>query len=400
MSAKLIAKLRGDLATLKTDKIGPLLEQLEGGNALTDAEKAQLAAFEAEGDQLNTRLDELMEAETKRLARERRDIEFDQKTGASTAPEHGAAPPPGTGNIYTFERPQPGLGDQFVASPQFEAAKKRGGNSDEVTVNLALIKSVDANGKPLAGVTRVRDQSQPKVVTPLLDACGFEPVSGNSFEYIAWPGPIPEAGVVAEGMPKPEATDAPEVMPGVLEKLAHWIPITQEIYEDTPRLVRIIEGRLVNGVRRKAEKQGAATLVAASIPAEEGDSLLAGIRIGIARVQDNGFLPDTVVLNPFDYANIDLELLTKTLNGAKANSPLWSLDNIVPASAVPAGTAYVGDFEEGMTVYARSQVVVRMTDSHADYFINNKLVILAEQRVKTVVTQPLALAQVTGTVTP
>jgi hypothetical protein len=38
-----------------------------------------------------------------------------------------------------------------------------------------------------------------------------------------------------------------------------------------------------------------------------------------------------------------------------------------------------------------------MTDSHADYFIRNLLVVLAEQRAAFAITEPNALAKVTAT---
>lgn len=392
MSATLIAKLRGDLADLKTNKINPLVSRQEAGDTLTDAESQELTAHLETGDQLAGRISELIERETRSIQAARREAEFDALVGFH--PETGAggpaSSPPPAEQMSVAQ-----LGAAFVASPQFAAALQRGGNSDAFVAQLALIKSVDANGKPLAGVARVRDQAQPEHETPLLDAFGFEPVASNSFEYVTWPLTVPRAGVVAEGAPKPEATDAPELVPGTLEKLAHWIPITQEYLEDTARLAAITSGRLVDGVRDKAEAQAADVLVGAALPEQEGDTLLAAIRLGVADVQLRGFRPRTVALNPMDYANIDIDLLSRTLSGARANSPLWAL-NVVPAGAITAGTAYVGDFKSGGTVFARSEVVLRMTDSHADYFIKNQLVILAEQRVKTVITQPAAITKVSG----
>lgn len=389
MSLKQITVVRQSLADIKS-KITPLADRLDAGEKLTEAETAQLAVWETEGDHLNARLDELIERETARLKAEERDKAFSQllPEGVPDGTDKLDAKPATPVSRAT-------LGTKFVESDVFKAAKKRGGNSDAMSFELALIKSVDANGKPLAGVARARDQVQPEHETPLLDAFGFEPISTNSFEYVAWPLTVPRAGVVAEGAPKPEATDAPFLVPGVLEKLAHWIPITQEYLEDTARLAAITSGRLVDGVLDKAEEQAAAALVAATLPTQEGDSLLAAIRIGVADVQMRGFRPRDVALSPMDYASIDIDLLTRTLNGAQANSPLWAL-NVIPVGAIAAGTAYVGDFKAAGTVFARSQVVVRMTDSHADYFISNKLVILAEQRVTTAIVQPAAITEVTA----
>jgi hypothetical protein len=46
-------------------------------------------------------------------------------------------------------------------------------------------------------------------------------------------------------------------------------------------------------------------------------------------------------------------------------------------------------------LFARNQVAAYMTDSHADYFVKNLLVILAEQRALAAITEPNAAEKVT-----
>ena len=41
-----------------------------------------------------------------------------------------------------------------------------------------------------------------------------------------------------------------------------------------------------------------------------------------------------------------------------------------------AGTAYVGDFKEAMTLFDRGNLAVYMTDSHASEFVDNVLRLL------------------------
>ena len=68
-----------------------------------------------------------------------------------------------------------------------------------------------------------------------------------------------------------------------------------------------------------------------------------------------------------------------------------------PPAPITAGTAYVGDFHAGATLFDRGVTNVFLSDSHASLFISNILVILAEARLKSAVTEPLALCECTET---
>jgi hypothetical protein len=72
----------------------------------------------------------------------------------------------------------------------------------------------------------------------------------------------------------------------------------------------------------------------------------------------------------------------------------WGL-RPVPVAAAPAGTATVGDFAEGATLFDRGVTSVFLSDSHASLFISNVLVILAEARVKSVITETPAFCECT-----
>ena len=281
----------------------------------------------------------------------------------------------------------------------FEGYKlRRAGTSESFTaVNFNLIKSTDTAGKPYAGAVKTAEAPMPYRSTPLLDAAMPIEVDKNDYFWEEWPVTVPSAGDVAEGAPKPEANIQPELKSGKLGKAAHWITVTEEALEDNAGLRSRIDGELVDGVRQRGEEKAIEALVAATLPTATHETLMKAIRVGVATVQMSGFGTGgqlTVVLNPMQYADIDIELLALTLNGARANSPLWNL-SIVPAGAVAAGTAYVGDIYRGLRKYYRSEAM--MSDSHAGLFLENKYVILAEQRLSVHVVRPEAIVEVTAT---
>ena len=388
MSAKLIAKLRADLATLKSDKIIPLLEKLEAGQSLSEAEAADLAAHEATGDQINARLTELIDREIAATAAARRDAAFD----AIQRPEAATSTP------HLFTGPA-SIGQEFTSSKVLSDYVGHGATGTSGVFRFSLISSVDGNSLPMAGVVPVtRGQVQPGRTTPLLDACYIEMMSSNEYFWETWPLAVPVAGAVGEGSAASEATDSYTIATGSLGKAAHHIPITREGLEDNPSLRSKIEGRLMAGVRAKAEAKVAAAIVAATLPtAEHATGLLEAARMGKAEIITRGFSPVHLLINPADAATMDIDLLSKALRGAESDAPKWGL-TVIEAPAVTAGTVYVGDLYSAVSVYARDEVQLFITDSHAAEFIDEKLRILARQRLSAHVTQPNALVECTVTV--
>lgn len=232
--------------------------------------------------------------------------------------------------------------------------------------------------------------------TPLLDVCDRVQVSSGVVDYVEI-GADPVAAVVAEGAVKPEAAFTMTPRSATLDTLAHWVQITRQALEDAPYMRSLIEGKLRRGLQRKAEADMAAALVAATLPtASSASSLLAAIRIGVGTVQDAGYVPNAVLLNPADYAALDVDVMGATVDGPVIGQRFWGLTPVA-ASSQPAGTATVGDFSEGATLFDRGVSNVFVTDSHASLFISNILVILAEARVKSVITTPPAFCECTKT---
>lgn len=240
------------------------------------------------------------------------------------------------------------------------------------------------------------------MATPLLDAVGRETVSSGNVEWVIWPGSYPLAAVVAEGSLKPEASMAPTTQSGTLDTLAHYKGITRQALEDIPRIQQIVESSLRNGVLRKLEAITGDALVAdTNIPEVTDPDLMTGIRVGLGNVQDAGYASaNAVLMNPADFAALDIAVMGSTVAGPQLNSTFWGL-RAIAAGAIPAGTAYVGDFKTGVTLFERGTASVYLTDSHADFFLRNTLVILAETRALSVVTEPQALQRViVGTPAP
>jgi hypothetical protein len=244
-----------------------------------------------------------------------------------------------------------------------------------------------------------------KMATPLLDVCGRVTVSSNSVEWYTWPAMFPEAPVVPEGQAKPEIDFPPTPHSASLQTYAHHKPLSRQALEDVPQIQSIIEGALRGGVFRSLEAGVIAALAAASaaggiIPTVDGADMLYATRLGLATVQTAGYtVANAVIMNPLDFAALDVRVMEETVTGPIPTTRVWGLPVLVSADVVQ-GESWVGDFSTGVTVFARNAMGVFMSDSHADYFVKNLLVILAEQRALPAVTAGGAICKCTATAIP
>lgn len=226
---------------------------------------------------------------------------------------------------------------------------------------------------------------------PLVDAVSVVRVSSGTVEWVET-GPDPVAAVVAEGALKPEATITFTPKSGVLDTIAHHVQITRQALSDASYMRSLIETKLRRGLARKVEADLVTLLNGATLQSAVNADMTKAIRIGIGMVEAAGYRPNAVVLNPADFASLDVNAMLESNGGPDRRSNFWGLKPIA-VPGVTAGVAIVGDFKEGVVLFDRGVSDVFVTDSHADNFLRNILVILAEGRYKSAITDPLALAE-------
>jgi HK97 family phage major capsid protein len=286
------------------------------------------------------------------------------------------------------------MGQSFINSDVFNNYPGRGTSSRMTFEARALPSSLTTMAAGLPPKQRI-DLSAAPYPTPLLDLIDTIPVSGNGVETIVW-ALTGAAGIVLEGAAKPSAELLPTVTSFTLDTIAVWTQATRQLLEDSPAIAAKIDTELARAVTKKMETEAAAALVAATIPtATNATSLTNAIRAGVGVVQAAGYDPNAVLLNPADWARLDINVFGSTLLGPQMQSSFWGLQPVA-ANSQPAGTATVGDFSAGVQRYARNGVSLYVTDSDQDDFIKNLFKILAETRCKTVVTRPAALCEVSS----
>lgn len=299
------------------------------------------------------------------------------------------------GLIRRTNDPDPTPGELFTRSDAYLNYHGQGTSSTvELKTRATSLPSVLADFATQMPQAARRDVSPPMRFT-LLDLLGGTPVSSNSVETVVWSNTGgTTAAVVGEGLGKPDVEYGVAVTPYTLSTIAAWTQLTRQLMEDAPAVTARINQLLARDIRIKAESEAAAALVAATLPTATGTTLLAAIRVGMATVESEGYDPNAVLLNPADYAALDIDVFSNTLAGTNVNRAFWGLTPVAH-KAQAAGTATVGDFTAAVERYTRTGVNVYITDSHAATFISNVFTILAEAREKTIVVQPKALVEVT-----
>lgn len=295
-------------------------------------------------------------------------------------------------------------GETFTRSDTFKTYQGRGTSSRVIIDTDVQTRALPTGVSDLlaagwkGGTTQI-DVTPPQPKTVLLDTMPNITVSTNAIEAVVWSKVAGGAEIVPEKGAKPPAEWAPEVLPATLDNIAVYTQLTRQLIEDASAVRSLIDSELRREVIIKEESEAAAAILAATLPTAGGADLLAAIRNGIAVVQTAGYNPNAALINPADWAALDIAVLGGTVSGPTIYSSYWGL-SLIPSPGQAAGTVTLGDFRAGVQHYVRSGVGLYVTDSHADTFLSNVFTILAERRSKTLVTRPAALCEATADAPP
>ncbi|MCX4801779.1 phage major capsid protein [Streptomyces sp. NBC_01214] len=258
------------------------------------------------------------------------------------------------------------------------------GRTTSDTVEYVRLTSVTNNAAPVAEATSSAPPTAPEAAGALI------PVAGGGYK--------PESALAAAKVTTPVRT------------IAHWIPITKRALSDASQIRTLIDSFLKYGLEEELEDQ----MIAGDGTGENFDGLgnvsgvqaqawdtdaLTTLRKAKTKVRTVGrSVANAYLLHPSDLETVDLlqdnegRFYFGGPAGVGSASVLWGLP-VIETEAVPAGTAYVGDFRKAI-LWDREQASITVTDSHADFFVRNLVAILAEMRAAFGVIQPSAFVEV------
>lgn len=241
---------------------------------------------------------------------------------------------------------------------------------------------------PVPGILRYVSQG-----TTTSDTVHWTGVTGGTNNAAPWPEPTSAATATA----KPESSMATTGGDTPVVTIPTWMSATRNAMANADDLASMIEDELKRFVLDRlaveviAGNGGASVIGIVNTPGLTqqafATSVLSTLRAALATAQTHG-TPNAYLLNPADAAAADNAVLAA---GAMPSGSLFGLP-VVAHPAVPASTAFVGDFTVAK-LWMREDAVVYISDSHADWFIKNLTVLLAEVRAAFRVRRPPAIVR-------
>lgn len=315
------------------------------------------------------------------------------------------------------EKADESWGAQFVKSAQY--ADFAGGRLGKMRVELknTLVGS-DANVAPARSPNIVGGAFQPLSLEAFLPSVN---TVSNAIEFTKENAFTNNAAEAAEGASKAESALTWTLVNMPVSTVAHWIKISRQLASDNVALAAYVNTRMRYGVDRKVETQlvagdGTAPNISGILDTgnftahgfADGDlgstlKKLVLIRKIIAASAAAGFPADGILLNPADWAAIEIDLLTTA-----AGQTLYSVTDggqprlfgvpVIQSVGMTADQVAVGAFGQAYMIHNREGVTVEMSDSDSDNFTKNLITIRAERRLALATERPAAVRA--GDLTP
>ena len=304
-------------------------------------------------------------------------------------------------------------GEQFIKSANYGAFAGGNLNKLRVEVKNTLVGS-DTNVAPQRNAGIVGGAFLPFAMEALLPSTT---TSSNAIEFTKEASFTNSAAEAAEGAQKAESALTWSLVNMPVSTVAHWIKISKQLAADAPALAAYVNTRMRYGVNQKVDTQlvvGDGTAPNISGTYDTGNFTAHGysnaaiaaisttfkklvlIRKVIADLYAAGYPADAIVLNPADWATIEIELFTTA-----AGQTLYSVNDagqarlfglpVIQAIGMVADTFQVGRFSEAYMIYNREGVVVEMSDSDGDNFQKNLITLRAERRLALATEKPAAV---------
>ena len=301
-------------------------------------------------------------------------------------------------------------GDQFIKSARY--ADFAGGQMNKLRVEIKnTLTGSDATVAPDRKPGIVGGAFVPFSMESLLPSTS---TSSNAIEFTKEASFTNSAAEAAEAAQKAESALTWSLVNMPVSTVAHWIKISKQLASDAPALAAYVNTRMRYGVNQKVDVQlvvGDGTAPNISGTYDTGNFTAHGyanaalgatlkklvlFRKIIADLYSAGFPPDAIVLNPADWAAIEIELFTTAAGQTLYNvnsagqAYLFGLP-VIQALGMAADTFQIGRFSEAYMLYNREGVVVEMSDSDSDNFTKNLITLRAERRLALATEKPAAV---------
>jgi HK97 family phage major capsid protein len=368
----------------------------------TTAKVDALRALDAEVTEMTTHRKSLTELAKNRQRASDLNEEFNQPAPGLKHPGNGGGNKPEIKSI----------GQLFVESKAY--AHK--GVEAHCDINLKTTMQASAGWDPEAArIGRV--ELYPLRKLSVMDLYPQYTTPFDTIKYMKETTHTNNAAEAAEAAVNGEAAIAMTETSDEVEKVAVWLPVTDEQLEDVPGLSQFINSRLTYMLKNRIDSQllqgngttpnlwGAANLASIQTQAKGTDPTPDAIFKAMTKIRGTtagtGFAePSAIALHPNDWEPIRL---LRTADGIyifgnpsdKGPESLWGVPVIV-TSAKTENTGLVGDWTGYAAIFMKNGIQFKVTDSHSTNFIYGIQAIRATIRLAAVYFRDSAFCTVTS----
>jgi len=305
------------------------------------------------------------------------------------------------------------LGSQFIKSEQFLQMQDGRSGRARMDIKAAIINATGQNqplvpADRLTGINTVVNRQlmiRDLIPTSMTTSNLIEFVRENTFTNNAGPqiGGSPEA---FENVTKPESAITFTLATEAVQTLAHFIPASKQVIEDSVQLQSFINGRLMYGLKLYEENQllsgtgangqlnGVNTQATAyTVQSPNLTNKIDIVREMIKQCQIANYTPDAIVMNPQDWYEIDVLKVGSSATDIRyvvgnprsfSQPTLWGIP-VVVTNAMTAANVLVGAFAMSSEIKDRNAAAVEISYENATNFEKNMVTIRAEERIALVV---------------
>lgn len=294
-------------------------------------------------------------------------------------------------------------GAEFVKSEQFKALAARQVDKARIEVkNTVVADSTTTFPNQRPGV--IPGDFAPITIRQRIPTI---PVTANAVDAMREASWTNAAQETAQAAAKPESDITFEQYSVVVQTVAHWVKVSNQLLADAPAVAAYIDTRLRDGLAQRIERQlllgdGTSPNLSGLTDAgnftaftpESGANLVESINKAKYALWATGNAPDTVIVNPADWGAMELakEAGGAYLYGAPGTNAGMNPFGVavVLSNHMPAGKFLIGNLGGAATIYQRQGAVVEMGFVNDD-FTKNLVTIRAEERMGLGVDRPSAI---------
>lgn len=397
---------------------------------LTNDAKALYATLEAQGDKASAddrqKLETMIEVGTAERKALSRLMDLEESDMLVNRPQEGRA----LARVISSEMPRKSWGETVIESKEFQ--HNNGRNMAPVTVHEQKVVTVLNEGSAATGGALFRSERLLDVIdiarqrpATLVNLVNHSQTVSNAIEWVRMTARqnladiAPEATSLAAAT-KPQGDLTFDVQTTPVKTVAEWIVASRQLLQDAPRLRDTIDNELMYQLGYALENQiingdgtgnnftgilatsGIQTrTMHATTPVGRGqvvgDTRATTLRRAITDIRLAFYEPTAIAMSPADSEGMELTEYSANrfmLSFDPVSMRVWRVP-VVETQVLAAGTAIVGSWMIGATLWDRMQAQVLVSENVASQFIQNLITLLCELRAAFAVTRPLAFEKIT-----